>query len=103
MKLRVSEAQALFNARKRRELGVSKLTREQTLKGIDISRKLFPHRDDNNAQGAYQKNIINGKRFAPEVVNKLCEIFEVDNNFLFGRPSIHDKDFDSLVMKKKTP
>ena len=66
--------------------------------GKTISMELYPDRRiETQQQNMY--NLMNGntKMLSPEKIKIICDIMEVDPNFIIGLPSIHDADFERLV------
>ena len=94
--IRIDEAVALKNARQRK-LNLKRGRPEN--KGIifisTISRIMFPHIKIHSDKMRYIRK--DAKSIKPDWIPKICEITEVDPNFLFGFESKHDKDFNELI------
>ncbi len=111
MTLRINDALALFNARQKQK-GLPKLTK------LELGEILFPESEyierlENRPKtgkhydgSRYLNNVktamimlTNGGRQSIDVakLQKLCEVLEVDSNFLTGQPSIHDKEFTKTL------
>lgn len=94
--LRVEAAIALHNHRsgKNESLAEPKLT-VQTLGAV-----LYPGSGyDSIKQSMWKLTTGQLKKINPEWVMQICEVTGVDANFLFGTPSKHDKEYESLEKK----
>lgn len=94
--IRIDDAVALKNARQRKlNLKRGRPESKGTIFISTIARIMFPHL----AQPHEKMRVIRrvAKFIKPEWVSQICEITEVDPNFLFGFESKHDKDFNELI------
>jgi len=70
--------------------------KKEGLTKTEVGKLLYPQIDNKGAYIRMSKMIKDANYIKPEHVHIICEATGVDPNFLFGKPSKHDK----LLIKK---
>lgn len=91
--MRTVQAIKLKNARDK-EAG-----RKPTASSTNLARLLYPDQTSGTqSQSATRINKDRVKRFSEEQRQMICHELGVDSNFLDGFPSIHDEDYQRLIV-----
>ena len=91
--MRTDQAIKLKNARDK------KAGRKPTASSTNLARLLYPNQTPNTQSVSANKiKQDKFKRMSEEQIFKICHELGVDSNFLHGYPSIHDEDYERLVV-----
>lgn len=96
MRLRIKEAIELHNFRKRLENKKNGIPEnEGRLTQLSIAGIIWPNQSGGTARIS-ASNLATGKvkKIEPEWVVKICIATGVDPNFIYGKPSKHDEEYE---------
>ena len=88
-KLRINDAIKFCNSKA--------IKADQILTKTALAMELYPKSQKAVAQ-VNLSGLINGARstVSLDAIPKICDVCQVDANFLFGMPSVYDKEFEKI-------
>jgi len=90
-KIQLEKAKLLFDFRQKKK------RQKKIVTWKELGQLLYPG-SNSETQRVMISNLKSGKtnRLMPVQILKICDLFGVDANFLFGLPSRHDKTFNKI-------
>lgn len=101
MIFRAEDARLLHNARQRKlNIVNGDSLNFNTINKKQVAKKIFPHYSDSALTSSANKIRKGLKMVRPQWVIDLAEYLGVDSNFLFGEESVHDQDYNTLIVNR---
>lgn len=94
LKLEVEKSRFFFNMKQRKKRGYKP---SDEVEKDDVAKWLYP-KANKHSRSVCMKKVYLGVIKKPDMawIKILCEKLEVDPSFLFGFPSVHDKEYNRL-------